>query len=222
MVLEQESGPINSEQKDLLNKGYQSNERMITLINDLLNVSRIEEGKFKYVFKKVDFGKVISEVVDEFKEEIKMRKIVFSFQKESREIPKVKVDLEKIRLVIENLIDNAIKYTPENGKVQIVLRRKEDKIEVEVADTGVGIPADQQKQLFSKLFRGRNVIRMQTDGSGLGLFIARNIVLKHGGNIWIESEEGKGTRAYFILPVAEKFTVPEKREEDYEKFITGF
>ena len=214
IILEGDVGQINPEQKDLLDKTYQSNERMIILINDLLNVSRIESGRFGYRFKKGQIDKVINQAVEELEHEIKTRKIKYSFKKPSF-VPKVLMDSKRMRLTIQNLIENAIRYNKEKGKIEVVIEVKEKNRELllRIKDSGVGIPVSQQKHIFSKFFRASNVIRMQTEGSGLGLFIVKNIIERHKGKIWFKSEEGKGTTFYISLPVAES-----QFEEFMEKF----
>jgi signal transduction histidine kinase len=115
------------------------------------------------------------------------------------------VDVEKIKLAVQNLIENAIKYTPNRGSIEVNLRANKKEVELSVKDTGVGIPEDQKSRIFTKFFRGSNVVRIDTEGSGLGLFISKNIIEAHGGRIWFDSEEGVGTTFYFTLPVKEEF-----------------
>jgi PAS domain S-box-containing protein len=206
MLLDGDLGKITKEQKEFIEKTYQSNERMISLINDLLNVTRIEEGRYLYKPTFTQMENIVQLVTDSFKEIIKKRKINFTFKKPEKRSPKVKVDIEKIRLTINNLLDNAIRYTPVGGKVTVSLKYGKKEIELSVKDSGVGIPKEQQERIFTKFFRGANVIRMATEGTGLGLFIAKNIIEAHGGKIWFESEEGKGSTFYFTLPVKEEFT----------------
>ena len=203
MLLDGDLGKITEEQKDFIEKTYESNERMINLINDLLDVTRIEEGKYLYkpVFTSIE--PIVQLVIDSFKKEIREKKLKFEFKKPEEKLPEVKVDAEKIRLAIQNLLENAIRYTRLGGEVMVSLKYLEGKIEFFIKDTGVGIPEDQQARVFTKFFRAANVIRMETEGSGLGLFIAKNIIEAHGGRIWFESEEGKGTTFYFSLPVKE-------------------
>jgi two-component system sensor histidine kinase VicK len=140
-------------------------------------------------------------VIDLYKEEIKKKNLNFQFKK-PKKLPKVKVDVEKIYLAIQNLLENAIRYNKVGGEIEIILKEKEKEIEFSIRDTGIGIPKNQQSRVFTKFFRGSNAIRMETEGSGLGLFIAKNIIEAHGGRIWFESEEGKGTTFYFTLPTA--------------------
>jgi PAS domain S-box-containing protein len=203
MFLDGDLGEITKEQREFLEKTYKSNERMINLINDLLNVTRIEEGRYLYRPVLADIVPICQSVIDSYKEGIEKKKLKFEFKK-PKELPKVRVDIEKISLAIQNLLENAILYNLPGGKVEISLKLKENKIEFSVKDTGIGIPKDQQSRVFTKFFRAPNAIRMETEGSGLGVFITKNIIEAHGGEIWFESEEGKGTTFYFTLPVARK------------------
>ncbi|PIR73152.1 MAG: hypothetical protein COV26_00020 [Candidatus Nealsonbacteria bacterium CG10_big_fil_rev_8_21_14_0_10_36_23] len=200
MLLDGDLGGITVEQKNFIEKTYGSNERMIALINDLLSVARIEEGKYLYKPILTDIELVVKFVINSFKEEIKRKKLKFEFKKTEKKLPLVLIDVEKMRLAIQNLFDNAIRYTHPDGKVTVSLKRVKKEIEVSIKDTGVGIPKDQQERVFTKFFRAANVMRMQTDGSGLGLFITKNIIEAHGGKIWFESEENKGSTFHFSLP----------------------
>jgi two-component system sensor histidine kinase GlrK len=199
MSLEGDVGKLTKKQKDLLQKGYESNERMITLVNDLLDVVRIEEGRFDYKFKRVEFVSFIEDVLEEMKMIAAQKKIDLTFKKPSGAISEITIDAGKLRLAFMNIVDNALQYTRAKGRVDVEIRY-EDGILVTIQDTGIGISRNQIPRLFSKFFRADNAVRMQTSGSGLGLFIAKNIIEKHGGKIWIESEEGKGTTVSFTLP----------------------
>lgn len=202
MILDGDLGPITSEQKDFLEKTFISNERMISLINDLLNVTRIEEGRHLYNLILVNLEDLTSNIVASYTEIAKRKNLTLEYEKPDQKLPQVKVDVEKIRLVISNLIENAIKYTPAKGGITVKAYIEDGRVQVSVKDTGVGILKEQQERIFTKFFRGANVMRMETEGTGLGLFIAKNIVETHGGKIWFESEEGKGTTFLFNLPVA--------------------
>jgi len=208
MLLDGDLGEITKEQREYIEKTYGSNERMISLINSLLNVTRIEEGRFIYrpVLAKID--EIAESVVEAFEEEIEGKQIKFQFEKPKEQLPRVFVDVEKIKMAIQNLVDNAIRYTLERGQVTVALKGVNEEIEFSVKDTGVGIPKEQQERVFTKFFRGANVIRLETEGSGLGLFITKNIIEAHGGKIWFESEEGRGSTFYFTLPVRKKLEKP--------------
>ena len=205
MLLDGDLGEITPEQREFVEKTYRSNERMINLINDLLNVTRIEEGRYLYKPVPTDIVPLVKSVVDAYKEEAKKKKLKLEFKKPAKKLPKIIIDAEKITLAIQNLIDNAIRYTPPQGKVAVSLRPGKKEIEFLVKDTGVGIPGEQQDRIFTKFFRGANAIRMETEGSGLGLFITKNIIEAHGGKIWFESKENQGTTFYFTLPIKEEF-----------------
>ena len=214
MILDRELGEISKEQREFLEKTYLSNERMIHLINDLLNITRIEEGRFLYNIKSQDIVKIAERIVASSEEMARRKELDFRFQKPKVKIPEIELDPEKISLVFQNLLDNAIHYTKTGGLVKISLNYLKDKKEIliSVKYTGIGIPKDQQKRVFTRFFRGANAIKTETEGTGLGLFIAKNIVDAHGGRIWFESKENKGTTFYFTLPARREF----------EEFLTGF
>jgi len=206
MLLDGDVGELTPEQKDFLEKSYKSNERMINLINDLLNVTRIEEGRYLYNPVLTEFEPILESLLSFYTEEIKRKGLKLEVEKPKEKLPPVVVDAEKIKLALQNLIENAIKYTLPGGKISISLKRLEDSIEFSIKDTGVGIPKDQQNRVFTKFFRGANAMKLETEGSGLGLFITKNIIEAHGGKIWFESEEGKGTTFYFTLPIVQKIS----------------
>lgn len=200
MVMSGDSGEINSEQENFLRKGYESNQRMISLVNDLLNVSRIEEGRFGFSFSRVNFQDVFNNVISNLEGVIAAKHIKVNLEKEG-EMPEVFMDKDKIELAFQNILDNAVKYTPNFGEIQITVRNVGGYFEVRIKDNGIGIPKGDQTRLFSKFFRSANVVKMQTEGSGLGLFIVKNIIENHGGKIDIKSEEGKGTEVVFSIPL---------------------
>lgn len=203
MFLDGDLGQVTKEQKKFMEKTYRSNERMINLINALLNITRIEEGRYVYIKALFDIKKLCKSIIKSYKEKIKKRKIDFEFIA-PKKIPRISMDQEKIESVIRNLFENAIKYTPREGDIKICLRRakyrNKKEVEISVHDSGVGIPIDQQFRVFTKFFRGANIIRMETEGTGLGLFIAKNIIEAHKGRIWFKSQEGKGSTFCFTLP----------------------
>ncbi|MDP2663913.1 MAG: ATP-binding protein [bacterium] len=201
MLMEGDLGKITQKQSEFIGKTYDANERMISLINDLLNVARIEEGRYVYNPVLTSIEDLVQKVIDFSQGEIKNKKIRLEFEKPKTKLPQVSVDAEKIELAIQNFLDNAVKYTSPGGKVTISLKGGIKKIEVSVADTGIGIPENQQKRVFTKFFRAANAMRTETEGTGLGLFIVKNIIRAHGGEAWFESKEGKGTTFHFTLPV---------------------
>ncbi|MFA5386965.1 MAG: ATP-binding protein [Candidatus Paceibacterota bacterium] len=203
MILDEDVGGITPEQREVLQKSYASNERMINLVNDLLNVTRIEEGRFLYKLEAAQLEDLAQTSIDNLQEEIKRKGASVVLVKENFPLPSVKIDKEKMKLVLDNLIANALKYNKnKSGKVEVFMEDNEGKeIRVQVKDNGLGIPQKQQSRIFTKFFRGENVVRLEVDGSGLGLYTTKNIIEAHGGKIWFESEEGKGTSFYFTVPI---------------------
>jgi len=204
MLLDEDLGKLNKEQKDFLQDSYESNERMIYLINDLLNVTKIEEGKFIYNLTLTNIKEIAQFVIKSYKKELKSRKLKIELKKPIKALPKVMVDVEKIRMVMENLIDNAVKYSNPDSKIIISLKQVKNEVEFSIKDEGIGIPKKQHPRMFSKFFRGSNVMKMDTEGNGLGLYITKNIIEAHNGKIWFESELDKGSTFYFQLPIKSK------------------
>ena len=214
MLLDEDLGPITREQRNFIEKTYQSNERMISLINDLLNVSRMEEGR--YLFKPIltDMASVIQFVVNSYRDEFAKKGVKFEVITPERKLPQLLIDAEKMKLAVQNLVDNSLHYTEKGGKVTIALDGSKGGIQFSIKDTGVGIPKDQWDRIFTKFFRGANVVRLSTEGTGLGLFITKNIIEAHKGKIWFESGNGEGTTFYFTIPV--------KKETPFEKLMKEF
>lgn len=200
MVLDGDCGPLNDSMSKVLDKGFQSNERVIKLINDMLNVSRIEDGYFGYNFLKEDIELIINHSIENLHNKIEDKKIKFLFER-AKNLPDLSIDKEKFSLALENILDNAIKYTPENGTISLKIKKLKNEISIIVEDNGIGISTLDQKKVFSKFFRGQNALRVETDGSGLGLFIAKNIIEKHGGRLEFSSQEGEGSEFVISFPL---------------------
>lgn len=201
MLLDGDMGPVPQQQKEFLSKTYASNERMINLVNDLLNATRVERGEYLYQPALTSIEDIIDSVVQLYQEEAQRKQIDLRFELPVKSLPRVLMDAENIRLALQNLVENAIKYTRKGGRVTISASHDTKKIEVSVEDTGIGIPKIEQQGIFQKFFRASNVKKIDTEGSGLGLYIARNIVEAHGGTIVFESEENKGTTFTFSIPI---------------------
>lgn len=178
----------------------ENTERMIRLINDLLDVSRIEMGKNIFIPRQTNLHVLLQKIINDSQLFAQANNISLQLEAPTT-LPNVFTDPDKISLAIQNLIDNAIKYTRGAGEVKAVLREEKKFIKVTIQDTGVGIPQSQQKHIFQKFFRSDNIMKHQTIGTGLGLFIAKAIIEQSKGQIWFESEEGKGTTFYFTLPI---------------------
>lgn len=201
MLLAQKQGKLNAKQLEYLRDIYRSNERAINLVNDLLDVSRIQEGQIHLEFRPTKVEKVIEEIIDSFNTLIKASQVSINFEILNGPLPPIETDQEKLKRIIINLLSNSIKYTPAQGNIHMAVEKSNDHLTVSVSDSGVGIPKEDQSKIFNKFFRSQNVIKLAPDGTGLGLFIAKSLVEAMGGQINFKSKEGKGTAFYVKLPL---------------------
>jgi len=201
MLMGGDAGKLQTQQDDYLQKIYQGNQRMIDLVNALLNVSRIELGTLKSEPEPVKIAEIAHSVLDELKPQITAKKLEV-VEKYAEGLPVINADPRLTRIIFQNLLTNAIKFTPVKGKIQLEIAVFKDNLLIGIADTGCGIPASQQDKIFTKLFRAYNVATKETEGAGLGLYIVKSIVEHARGKIWFKSAENKGTTFYVRLPVA--------------------
>ncbi|MDO8183433.1 MAG: ATP-binding protein [bacterium] len=201
MLLTGDVGEVTPDQKKYLEEIYNGNQRMVDLVNTLLDVSRIEMGTFMVEPQPTNIVKLAQSVINEQRLQIAEKKIEFSTSF-GKDIPLVQMDPKLLRMVIQNLLSNAIKYTPDGGKVvATILLDKKRNVMFKIFDTGYGIPKNQQDKIFTKLFRADNVIGKDTEGTGLGLYIAKSIIEQAGGKLLFKSVENKGTLFYITLPI---------------------
>ena len=200
MMLEGDLGKISPTQRAVLREAFSSSERMVRLINDFLNVSRLQTGKFTIDKQSVDIAQILRDEVSLLKVVADQRSVEMVL-KIDKKIPSLAVDSEKIRQVMLNMIDNAIYYSNPHKKVVITLRSSGKMIEFSVKDSGIGVSKSEQTNLFGKFFRGTNAKKRRPDGTGVGLFLAKKVILSHDGEMIFESEEGKGSTFGFRLPV---------------------
>lgn len=193
-------GALPKEAAEQLRKAQWTNESLIALIDDLLNVSRIERGKLEFIFEPVDLLGITKVTVDQLRPQAEIKKLRLTFNEPQVELPKITADKEKLRQVINNFIDNAIKYTKE-GEITVELSQQHDSVTLRVTDTGKGVKPEQRESIFEKFDRGKDAVQHAT-GLGLGLYVAKVIIAQHNGKIWVESEgEGKGSTFAFSLPI---------------------
>ncbi|MFZ3068753.1 MAG: ATP-binding protein [Microgenomates group bacterium] len=203
MLISGDAGDLNPVQKEYVEKIYESNEREIRLVNSILNVSRIESGKILIEPRSTDLTKLVSSVVTDFKLEVEElgKKLTAVIDKK---IPKIYIDEDQMRHVYANLISNAIRYTNKRGKIVVKVYLSKKSVVTEVKDNGIGIPKGEQKGVFEKFFRASNALKVETDGTGLGLFLSKIIVESSGGKMGFRSREGKGSTFWFTLPIRTK------------------
>ncbi|MEZ4156608.1 MAG: PAS domain-containing sensor histidine kinase [Candidatus Paceibacterota bacterium] len=187
--------------RSVFTAGSQAAQKLSNIVRDFLDVTKIEEGRFGFEFKEEEITSFIQKVVDEAAPVAMQRKVNVFFEKPDKQI-QITMDASKIAMVLSNLLDNSIKYNVENGQVIVRIKEKEAApfVEITVEDTGVGVKQDEVDKLFTKFYRSETVTKKDTTGSGLGLYIAKNIIRQHGGQIWVESVFGRGSTFHFTLP----------------------
>ncbi len=210
MVLEGDAGEVTDMQRKMLDQSFVSSQRMVSLIADLLNVSRLKTGKFVIERKRLQLQDVVQEEVNQLVETAASRKQTLKYVKPAR-FPELMIDETKIRQVIMNFIDNAIYYTPNGGNITVTLKETPTSIELRVKDNGIGVPKHELPRLFTKFYRAGNARRARPDGTGLGLFMAKKVIIAQGGAVIIESEEGKGSTFGFVFPKQKVLAPPIKK-----------
>lgn len=201
MMLEGSFGKLNPGERDSLEKVYASGERLIQLVENLLNISRIESGRLQFNYEEVQLEDMIGGVVEELSGYAKKRGLKLEYKKPEKAFPKLNIDEEKIRQVAMNLIDNSIKYT-KKGSVTVSLKKIGQIIRFCVSDSGMGIDKEDLPNLFKKFSRGKGTSVVHTEGTGLGLYVAKEMVDAHNGKIWAESKgKDKGSKFCFELPI---------------------
>ena len=196
------SDSLTDIEKQAVQNGKQATTNLLKTVNDLLNAAEIEEGKFGYNLEQTDLINFIEEILSNAQMVAKRYGLQVFFDKGGYTELKVTIDKSKLGLAISNLIDNAMKYNSKNGSVTVRVKDVPQKpyVQIDVQDTGIGIPPDAVNKIFSKLYRAPNARKVKADGTGLGLYITRNIIRQHGGDIWVETTLGRGTTFSFTLP----------------------
>lgn len=195
---------IDSDPKlnDVVNEGLKLSNQALKTINDLLDITKMEQGQFGYKFNATDLTNFIKEIITQFEPIANAYKVKLNFLPPTENYT-VTADVQRLGVALANLIDNAIKYNIKSGSVDISVVRLKDTpfVKISVMDTGVGVPVEEINKLFTKFYRGKNVIQIEPNGSGIGLYITKNIIRRHGGKIGLESTAGRGTTFWFTLPL---------------------
>jgi two-component system phosphate regulon sensor histidine kinase PhoR len=188
--------------KTIVATALAASQGLLRRIEDLLSIAKMEDGQFGYAFEETDLADFIGKTLTEVMPAAEKSGIKIYFERPAEDLPKVTIDPKRLSLALVNLIENAIRYNVENGEVTVKAEQVPGKpfVAVSVKDTGIGIPPEDLSKLFNKFYRAENAMKLQTEGSGLGLYIVKGIVNAHGGEIWVESELNRGTTMTFTLP----------------------
>jgi PAS domain S-box-containing protein len=208
MTLKNDFGPLNEKQFHYLSRVYQSNQRMIDLVEDLMDATYIESGKITLSIAPVALDNVVANVISEVAAKGAASQILIKVRRRQR-LPLVLADETRLHQIILNLIDNAIKYSMPGTEIIVSFRTLDDELITTVSDSGVGIGKSQIDRLFTKFGRIFNPLSVQAGGTGLGLYIVKNLVESHDGRIWVTSQEGKGSKFNFTLPIAKQLPLIE-------------
>lgn len=200
MVIDGDAGKITEPQKQLLDEAFNSSERMVNLINDFLNVSRIQTGKFIIDKHSVDLSKLVEQEIDSLQSNAIAHNLKFLYNK-PKNFPMIDVDESKIRQVVMNYLDNSIYYSPDGTVASVNLLAGKDSVTFTIKDSGIGVPRNEQSQLFTKFYRASNARKKRPDGTGVGLYLAKKIIDAHEGKVIFESSEGNGSTFGFRLPL---------------------
>ncbi|HPS21203.1 MAG TPA: ATP-binding protein [Candidatus Paceibacterota bacterium] len=213
MLLGGDAGKLNEDQERYMKEVYQGNQRMVALVNALLNVSRLDLGTFAIEPTPINLVEMAKDVLLELKPKILEKKLIIK-ENYSENLPAFQADKNLLRIIFQNLLSNSVKYTPENGNVNLNVsvtlkdqdfggkKMAKDNITISVTDSGMGVPEDQKEKIFEKLFRADNARATESEGTGLGLYIVKSIIDKSGGDIWFDSVEGKGSAFYVTFPIS--------------------
>lgn len=199
LVLDGDAGKITSQQRKLLTQAFISSQRMVFLIADLLNVSRLKTGKFVIETAPVNLADMVMDEVNQLKETAAARELTLEFHRPAH-FPAIDLDETKTRQVVMNFLDNAVYYTPSGGHITAELIETPKSVELRVHDNGIGVPKAEQHHLFSKFYRAKNAQKARPDGTGLGLFMAKKVIIAQGGAILFDSKEGEGSTFGFMFP----------------------
>lgn len=204
-VLEEESGKsLAKEQKEFLDRALQSAQQLSALVNNILNVAKVERGSFAVSLKPLNLNKILKEALENNQGHALQKSIFLTLDLPSHPLPEALADEVRINEVLNNLLDNAINYTKNQGKIEIGAKTNNNEVVIHIKDNGIGIPKEALGHLFTKFFRGSEALKDDYKSNGLGLYLSKSIIDLHHGRIWVESAVGKGSTFFFSLPIAGK------------------
>ncbi|MCA9361221.1 HAMP domain-containing histidine kinase [Candidatus Kaiserbacteria bacterium] len=203
MILNDEFGPLNQDQKNIVKQTLQSVDSLVTLVTNLLIVDQLEVGKNEVIISKIDVVVVINQVIANLYQLATEKRIRLVFN-ETNDQAFVDSNVDKMKDVITNLLDNAIKYTPVDGNITLSVTKEAYDIEISISDTGIGIPKEYASNLFSRFSRAENAKKVDPNGSGLGLYIVKKIIESNNGTIRFENNDAGGSTFIIKLPKSEK------------------
>lgn len=212
MIIEGTYGKLSPKQKRPMENVYESNERLIRLVNDLLNLSRLDAGKIKFEPSSVSLEKLIAEIIANLKFNAKKKKLYLKMKKPKKKLPEIFADRAKLRQVILNIIDNAIKYTNLGG-ITVEIKKTGPYAQIIISDTGEGMNKDELKTLFKMFSRAGAGNKLHTEGAGVGLHVAKKFIEMHKGKVWAESK-GKGKGSSFVIQIPTNLA-----QKDFQKFL---
>lgn len=202
VLTEEASSKLTAEQQTFLKNAFDSAKQLVTLVNNLLNVSKVERGTFSVIAQTINWQQEIIKIVADNQVQAKQKHIILSINI-PQSLPQVKADKMRIEEVLNNLINNAINYTDPNGTIEVGAKTSSNEVITYVKDSGRGIPKEAIPHLFTKFFRVEGIKEANYKGTGLGLYISKSIIDLHHGKIWVESELNKGSTFYFSLPIVQ-------------------
>jgi signal transduction histidine kinase len=200
LMLKEAAGALNEQQHNFMTIVKSNVDRMAELVSDLLDVSRLDSGRVRLVRERLDLAGVILEISQELTETLHQRELTLEFDL-APGLPRVYADHGRIVQVLLNLLSNAYRYTPAGGTITIAIHALDDEIQVDIADTGIGIPAKDRESIFERFYRADHPVVREQAGTGLGLPIARSLIEMHGGKLWLQSEAEMGSTFSFTLPI---------------------
>ena len=211
LLAKKEIGPLTLEQEQIIDQGKKAVAESLKTVEDLLSAAQIEEGKFGFQFIVADLSKIIEDVFTKFEPSAQKNNVKLIFYRPNFKLEPFVMDPMRVKLVLEILVDNAIKYNVKNGEVRVKIASISNKpfVGISVEDTGMGIDSEDISKLFTKFFRAEKIMKEQTSGIGLGLYLAKNIIERHGGKILVQSVAGRGSTFIFTLPLDPAYIPPQ-------------